>query len=96
MTKLIMTFGNTSNRLKHHSEICDVKFGDMDFLEVIDSGDTTDFRSKFRLSDEMIKSLKQIEHFFCGILMYQCMFCCKMDNHPRKQITLLLSLILKQ
>lgn len=58
-----MTFGNTSNRLKHHSEICDVKFGDMDFLEVIDSGDTTDFRSKFRLSDEMIKSLKQIEHF---------------------------------
>jgi hypothetical protein len=41
-----------------------VKFGDMEFLEVIDSGDTRDFRSKFCLSDEMIKSLKQIEHFF--------------------------------
>jgi len=41
-----------------------VKFGDMEFLEVIDSGDSRDFRSKFRLSDEMIKSLKQIEQFF--------------------------------
>jgi hypothetical protein len=41
-----------------------VKFGDMDFFEVIDSGDTRDFHSKFPLSDEMIKSLKQIEQFF--------------------------------
>ncbi len=41
-----------------------MKFGDMEFLEVIDSGDTRDFRSKFHLSDEMIKSLKLIEQFF--------------------------------